>query len=157
MNNPLADYAADRYKDSIVPNQPGHSQAHKYQSNRATMDHGFSQSQANPLLANTNFGNQQNHGGGNPSGHQQQSQAQPQAQPQQGGYGQGYGTQSYAGQRIGNTVNSQNRPVNYSTSGQQQGARMGHSQQGTGAGWANNRDPAPRGVNPLTPLSFTYN
>jgi hypothetical protein len=150
MNNPLADYAADRYKDSIVPNQPGHSQAHKFQSNRATMDNQFSQSQANPLLANTNFGNQPSHGG-NPSGHQQQSQAQ------QGGYGQPNGIKSYGGQRIGNTISSQNRaPVNYSTSGQQ-GARMGHSQQGTGAGWANNRDTAPRGVNPLTPLSFTYN
>jgi hypothetical protein len=151
MNNPLADYAADRYKDSIVPNQPGHSQALKYQPNRATMDHQFSQSQANPLLANTNFGNQPNHGG-NPSAHQ------PQAQPQQGGYGQAYGTQSYGGQRTGNTASSQNRaPVNYSTIGQQQGARMGQSQQGSGAGWANNRDAAPRGVNPLTPLSFTYN
>ena len=149
MNNPLADYAADRFQDSMVPKHPGNSQNHMYQSNTGGAL-GQSVGGPNPLLANTNFG-----GNAGPRHQVVQSHGS------HGSYGMNSTPAYGAGQRNPNMGVSQNRtPLSYSTTSNQPGGRvggaMGHSQQGTGVAWSNNRDTTGRGANPLTPLSFTY-
>jgi len=154
MNNPLADYAADRFQDSMVPNKPGNSYSHTYQSNnRGTM--GQSMSGTNPLLANTNFGNT----GARQQGGQSYAGNGGHGTTSTPAYGGGYRNNNMAVSQ--NMPVSQNRaPMSYSTTAGQPGTRvtggMGHSQQGTGVAWSNNRDTNGRGANPLTPLSFTY-
>lgn len=137
FENPLADYA-DKYQKSMVPANQGGYNNYGGQPLNSNPLHG---SQANPLVANTNF---------------KQSYAQP-------NYNSGNNAQ-YANQQYNQPVNVHANRPNYNTPHQQNnnggGARRVQQNMSSSGNYNHAWGTQPQGnmgnQNPLSPLSFNY-